>query len=289
MVAAEVAEVDRVVDVGGAAAAAVLGVRGVLHLGDRHGRVLDAEVGDRRRSRPRSAISGSSAFSTSRVGGGSGGDDRRPAVGDRLELAVAVELIAEQVAQQQRRGLELGGDPVEPELVDLEQPELAVDRAARAGPRPAASRRSPPAMFAPARLWTSAIPARSRIEATIAAVVVLPLVAEMTTEPRGSRAASSPIARARARISTLPGRLVPPPRPARRASSPTARAAAIFAAQPRHPRAPARGRAPGSARTVTGSSAIGSPSAYRVNGRSALICTSGRGAPSPAAGGRARP
>ena len=43
-VATEMAEVDRVVDVRGAAAAAMLGVGRVLHLGDRHRRVLDAEV-----------------------------------------------------------------------------------------------------------------------------------------------------------------------------------------------------------------------------------------------------
>ena len=42
---------------------------------------------------------------------------------------------------------------------------------------------TPPAMFAPARLWTRVIPARSSIEATIAAVVVLPLVAEITPIP----------------------------------------------------------------------------------------------------------
>jgi hypothetical protein len=49
-------------------------------------------------------------------------------------------------------------------------------------------------MLAPARLWTSAIPACSSTEAVIAAVVVLPLVAEMITDPLGRRAASSPIA-----------------------------------------------------------------------------------------------
>ena len=51
-------------------------------------------------------------------------------------------------------------------------------------PRPAASAvATPPAMFAPARLWTSFVPVRPRIAATIAAVVVLPLVAETTTLP----------------------------------------------------------------------------------------------------------
>ena len=41
----------------------------------------------------------------------------------------------------------------------------------------------PPAMLAPAWLWTGAIPAASRIAAAIAAVVVLPLVAEISTLP----------------------------------------------------------------------------------------------------------
>ncbi len=85
-------------------------------------------------------------------------------------------------------------------------------------------------MFAPARLWTSRAPVRSSTEATIAAVVVLPLVAESTTLPRRSRAASRPMARGSRRVSTLPGSDVPPPRPARRASSPTALAAASLPA-----------------------------------------------------------
>ena len=40
-------------------------------------------------------------------------------------------------------------------------------------------------MFAPARLCTSRVPRRSRIDATIAAVVVLPFVAEITALPLG--------------------------------------------------------------------------------------------------------
>ena len=85
-------------------------------------------------------------------------------------------------------------------------------------------------MFAPARLWTSREPVRSRIDATIAAVVVLPLVAEITTLPCSRRPASSPIACGSRRVSSLPGSEVPPPRPARRASAPTAFAAASLGA-----------------------------------------------------------
>ena len=49
---------------------------------------------------------------------------------------------------------------------------------------------TPPAMFAPARLWTSRTPPRPRIEATIAAVVVFPFVALMIELPPGRRADS---------------------------------------------------------------------------------------------------
>ena len=63
---------------------------------------------------------------------------------------------------------------------------------------------------------------------------------------------------------------------AARASSPTARAASDLGVERgRHWRAGTiASTAPGSARTLTGSSPTGSPSAYIVNGRSALIVTS---------------
>ena len=97
-------------------------------------------------TRPRSATSGSSALSTSVVPPRARGHHRRPAVGDRLQLAVAVELVAEQVAEQHRARLELLDDRAEPELVDLEEAEVARQRAAAAaaGARPARSRSRPP-------------------------------------------------------------------------------------------------------------------------------------------------
>jgi hypothetical protein len=77
------------------------------------------------RSRPRSAISGSSAFSTSwRVCRSSA---QRSAI-----VSSSVELIAEQVAEQDRAWTQLPCDRVEPQLVDLEQAELAVDPVVRA-------------------------------------------------------------------------------------------------------------------------------------------------------------
>ena len=115
-------------------------------------------------------------------------------------------------------------------------------------------------MFAPARLCTSRVPARSSTVETIAAVVVLPLVAEITTLPRDSRPASRSIACGSTRVSTLPGQ----------------RRAAAAAGGAGEPADGARGRqpggephrhgastrsVPGTTSTVAGSSAIGSPSA----------------------------
>ena len=48
-------------------------------------------------------------------------DRLRPLVGQRLHLAVAVELVAEEVAEHDQRGVELVGDPRQPGLVDLEE------------------------------------------------------------------------------------------------------------------------------------------------------------------------
>ena len=93
-----------------------------------------ARRADRRRrsaaTRPRplarSATSGSSALTTSVVVGGQLADGGPPALGDVLELAVAVELVAEEVAEQRRRaGATRRITSGQGELVDLEQAELA--------------------------------------------------------------------------------------------------------------------------------------------------------------------
>ena len=98
-------------------------------LGQRLGVVLHAEVGHAARGRgPRSATSGSSAFSTKRARPSRPLDQLRPAVGEQLELAVAVELVAEQVGEQQQA------------RVELARPRSAArprrPRTAPAGPRP---------------------------------------------------------------------------------------------------------------------------------------------------------
>ena len=149
------------------------------------------------------------------------------------------------------RGSSSSTTGAEPELVDLEEPEVAVELAPAAargvgqrGGDAAGHVRAGAVVDEPARR------VRSRIDATIAAVVVLPLVAEMTTLPCSSRAASRPIACGSTRVSTLPGSDVPPPRPARRASAPTAWAAATLAASSAH--GTITRSAPGCTRTVAG-------------------------------------
>ena len=157
VVAAEVGEVDRVVGVGMAAAAAVLGVGRVLQLrvGERvvlHAEVaraaLPAEVGHERVVR----------VEHERGGARVRGHDLRPALGDDLELAVAVELVAEQVGEQQRPRAQLADHGAEPELVDLEQAEPPSSSRPPRREAAASAAATPPAMFAPARLCTSVSP-----------------------------------------------------------------------------------------------------------------------------------
>jgi hypothetical protein len=109
-----------------AAVAAVLGVGGVLELGQGERIVLHAEVHD--------ALALAAEVRHERVVGvehqcgafAARGDEVGPAVGEQLQLAVAVELVAEEVAENQEGGIEFRGDAVEPSLVDLEQPQLAL-------------------------------------------------------------------------------------------------------------------------------------------------------------------
>ena len=132
-VGAEVSKVDRLVDVRGAAVAAVLGVRRVLHLRDCQRPILDPEVRDRAALPAEIGDQRVVGVERQRGRGRQCRHHRRPAVGDRLQLAVAIELVAEQVAEQHASRLERGHDRVHPELVDLEQAELPVDLATPAG------------------------------------------------------------------------------------------------------------------------------------------------------------
>ena len=121
----QVTHEDRLVHVRMPAAAAVLRVGGVLELRERERVVLYAEirdslafssqVGDERVVRAQHELRPSSALCR----------ELRPAVGQRLELAVAVELIAKEVAEDEHPRIELAGHRHEPRLVDLEDAELA--------------------------------------------------------------------------------------------------------------------------------------------------------------------
>ena len=104
-----------------AARAAVLRVGGVGEALAGHGRVVDPEA-NRVAMPPRDVreerIVGVHERGGSRV---EACDSGSPAIGDDLELAVAVELVAEEVAQADRARPDPCGDVREGPLVDLEE------------------------------------------------------------------------------------------------------------------------------------------------------------------------
>ena len=130
------------VDVWRAAAAAVLGVEGVLELRQGLARIVDPEVGH---AWAAGQVAVAAEVGDQRVVGvqhepglaGQAGDQLRPLVGQMLELAVAVELVAEQVAEHDQARFQLRGDLGEPGLVDLEQALLARLLEQRRGHAPA--------------------------------------------------------------------------------------------------------------------------------------------------------
>ena len=187
--------------------------------------------------------------------------DRGPAVGDRLQLAVAVELVAEEVAEQHRARLELLDHRAEPELVDLEQAEVAGQRAPALARRRSASARGDAARHVRPR-----------------AVVDEPRAGALEDRRHHRRrrrlavggrdhdaAAVQPAREAADRV-RLDARehLARQRRPAAAAGGARERADRLggghTSGQAHHRGATTRS-APGSARTVAGSSAIGSPSA----------------------------
>ena len=196
-------------------------------LGQRLGVVLDAEVDRRRaRSRPRSATSGSSAFSTKRARPAVlRGDELGPAVGEQLQLAVAVELVAEQVGEQ----VERAGRRPRPTCGS--HASSTSSSPSSPGSRPASSSAvaTPQCHVRPgAGCGRRGSPARSRSAAIIAAVVVLPFVADTSTAPSlelGRHAARA--RRARAAAAAGPGAVVPPLRPRRRLAARSRRARAL--------------------------------------------------------------
>ena len=209
-VAAHVAEVDGLVLVGVAAVAAVLGVGGVLELGERQRVVLDAEVGRRARARGRGRRPAGRRRSarSARRGRRASATTLGPAVGEQLELAVAVELVAEQVGEQERARVELVGDARQPRLVDLEQAELAAAR----GRRRAARWRRPSACSTrrgcARRAARPSLQDRRRASTRSSSCRWSP----RSAPSRRSSALAQPLDRAagRARSSSRPGAVVPP-------------------------------------------------------------------------------
>src|SRR5215210_7204162 len=108
-VMAEMSDEGAVIGVGVSATAAVLGVMGVLELRQRLARVLDAEVGD---AGTAGQLSVAAEVGDQRIIGVQGelagsaerADQIRPVIGQALELAVAVELVAEQIAEYEQAG-----------------------------------------------------------------------------------------------------------------------------------------------------------------------------------------
>ena len=105
---------------------AVFGVEGMLELGQRLRGVLDPEVDD---ALAAALVGVATEVGDQRVIGVEDepaptdplGDRLRPPVGEYLDLAVAIELVTEEVAEHDQGRVELGGDLRQPRLVDLEQ------------------------------------------------------------------------------------------------------------------------------------------------------------------------
>ena len=118
-------EVDGLVLVGRAAVAAVLGVGGVLHLRERLGVVGEAEVGHPLASAAEIRHQGVVGVEHQARPPVQLCHHLGPAVGQQLELAVAVELVAEEVGEQEQPRPQLARHLGQPGLVHLEQAQLA--------------------------------------------------------------------------------------------------------------------------------------------------------------------
>ncbi len=220
--AAQVAEIDRLVDQPGAAPRAPLGIGGVLHrraggavvlqaerdrgrrrgADRRHQRIVD--VVDHRRTEPRRRRPWSASGRRSapaRRSGRAGRETGCPAPGARGE-----ERRPRRAAPPRRPRT---GPP-------------------RRGRPPAARMPRRRSRLAPPALRHSRRPSASSTAAAILAVVVLPLVAEITVVDV-SRPASRPIASGSIRSSSFPGSVVPPPARLSRVAVAVARAAASLA------------------------------------------------------------
>ena len=223
-VVAEVADVRRRVLVRRAAAQAVLRVGGVLERRPGEPRIVEPEDGRRVVCAREVGDLRVVAVHDERGILRQPGDGAAPALRDELELAVAVELVAEEVAEQDRPGPRPCASPRGARASSTSNRPSSASRAERR------VEATPETRFAPERLCASRKRGR-RISAAIAAVVVFPFVADTIAAPAGSRAASRSIAPGSSFESSLPGTVVPPPAPASRERAATARAATISAAR----------------------------------------------------------
>ena len=145
-----------------------------------------------------------------------------PAVGQQLELAVAVELVAEEVGQQHERGLELAS------ATPGSHASSTSNRPSWPGSPAGVEQRGghSPGMFEPARLCTSGRPARSSMAASIAAWSSCRWWPTRAPSRRSSRRAHARRWR-RVPAAAAPGRaaVVPPLRPSAAARGPQRRRA----------------------------------------------------------------
>ena len=124
VVVAEMSDVRGAIVVGRAAADAVLRVGGVLEGGPGNCRIVHA-VDDARAERPDLRVVAVQDEDGPRA---ELGDGRAPAPGDQLELAIAVELVAKEVAEADGPGADAAEHLGERSLIDLEQAELGTAR-----------------------------------------------------------------------------------------------------------------------------------------------------------------
>ena len=128
-----------------------------------------------------------------------GFESARDAVLDTVDLAHAIQLVAEQVEQHHVAGLQMRQYLRQPQLVALEHAQsdgFACRRAVA----------TPESRFAPVRLHTTRWPACSRMSASRFVTVVLPFVPTTTNDPLRSFGRRSAMRRGSTYSAILPGK-----------------------------------------------------------------------------------
>ena len=221
------ADEGALVGVGVPAAAAVLGVEGVLELRQRLRGVVDAEVDD---ALARALLGVAAEVGDQRVVGVE--DEARCARRARRPPS-PTRRPAPPSRRSGRAGRGRGCRARSARGRAGRRPAAARPRRPRTGPRGRAARAAPWRLPRSCSSRPGCGPAGGRRRraraAIIPAVVVLPLVALTIVVPRSRPAPSRAIASGARRSSTRPGSVVPPPRPLARLAAPIARAAATLA------------------------------------------------------------